>query len=364
MKKEKTFNFGKWGWILIFVCIMYQMVYSCFAVDGINGYGSSLAAMLSQKSGAQVTSDMLVMVLTPIGILACLGNIGFSSLVFKFGAKKVALVSCAVMAVSVFLFGNVSTYPQYVVCLLVTTLSGYSLAYACHHGLVGTWFPTKKGIVMGFTTMGLPLTSMIGLPYVTWCFAGKLGWRGFCYTITAIILILIVVTALFISNMPEERGVYPDNISKDHAEKMQEANDLKYFKSRYTMKSLLKNKSVWMICIGFGLPWATTAGVMSQLINRIMSTGYFESITGPVAIISGATIVGILGSFFWGWLDTKIGTKKAGVFFNLAYVVVLLIMIFLGSLPKVFCVIVTCILPVFLRKTPMRHETCTLAFAI
>ena len=65
-----------------------------------------------------------------------------------------------------------------------------------------------------------------------------------------------------------------------------------------------------MIVIGFGIPWATTAGVMSQIIVRMMSTGYFADPFGPVAILSGCTLVGLIGSFCWGWLDTNIGTKR------------------------------------------------------
>ena len=60
-----------------------------------------------------------------------------------------------------------------------------------------------------------------------------------------------------------------------------------------------------MIVIGFGIPWATTAGVMSRIIVRMMSTGYFADPFGPVAILSGCTLVGLIGSFCWGWLDTK-----------------------------------------------------------
>ena len=71
-------SFGSWGWFLIIICILYQMMYSAFAVDGINGYGLNLAAMLSETSGMTVTSDMLTAVLTPIGLLS-VGSIFYQS---------------------------------------------------------------------------------------------------------------------------------------------------------------------------------------------------------------------------------------------------------------------------------------------
>lgn len=64
-KVSSAVNFGGWGWFLVLICIVYQMMYSAFAVDGINGYGASLAAYLSQVSGTEITSDMLTAMLRP-----------------------------------------------------------------------------------------------------------------------------------------------------------------------------------------------------------------------------------------------------------------------------------------------------------
>lgn len=344
-KSTNAVSFGKRGWFLIIMCILYQMMYSSFAVDGINGYGTSLAEVLSKSSGTEITSDMLTAVLTPIGISCCLLGLLFTTLVYRIGTKKVATAACAIMAICVALFGHVSSFGMYVIGLFFIQACGTCLAFAVHHGFVGAWFPTRKGVVMGWTTMGLPLTSMVIVPFVTWCMMGKFGWSGFCYTLSAILVVLAILTFFFMSNTPEEKGCYPDNIQNSNEDSILGKGDiLRYFKTKYKIKDLLKNKAVWMICIGFGIPWATTAGVMSQLINRMMSTGHFESPMQAVAIMSGATVVGLMGSFFWGWLDTKIGTKKAGVLYNCAYIVILIVMIVLHMLPAIACTIITCCL--------------------
>lgn len=348
-KKTNTnaVSFGGWGWFLIIICILYQMMYSAFAVDGINGYGLGLAAMLSETSGTTVTSDMLTAVLTPIGIVCCLMGVLFTTLVYKKGTKLVATIACAGMAAGVAFMGNITTFSMYVAGLFVTQIFGTCLAFAVHHGFIGSWFPTRKGVVMGWTTMGLPLTSMILVPFVTWCMGNSVGWKGFCYVLAGVLAVLAVVSFTLLTNTPEEKGCYPDNV-KPEDQKLHTDDGkkdlLRYFKSRYSLTDLLKNKSVWMICIGFGVPWATTAGVMSQLIARMMSTGYFENVGAPVAILAGATVVGLLGSFCWGLLDTRIGTKKAGVLYNLVYIVILVVLIFLDRLPVIACTVVTCCL--------------------
>ena len=93
-KVSSAVNFGGWGWFLVLICIVYQMMYSAFAVDGINGYGASLAAYLSQVSGSEITSDMLTAMLTPTSIISCLLGLLFTTLVLKKGTKLVAVASC------------------------------------------------------------------------------------------------------------------------------------------------------------------------------------------------------------------------------------------------------------------------------
>ena len=341
-KVSSAVNFGGWGWFLVLICIVYQMMYSAFAVDGINGYGASLAAYLSQVSGTEITSDMLTAMLTPIGIICCLLGLLFTTLVLKKGTKLVSVVSCFGMAIAVFCFGRITNFTNYTIGLFFVQIFGTCLAFAVHHGFVGSWFPTLKGVVMGWSPMGLPLTSMILVPFVTWCFAGSWGWTGFCNALAVVLLVLGFVTLIFMTNTPEEKGCYPDNIRPENRAHQDTREDLtRYFKTKYSIVDLLKNKSVWMIVIGFGIPWATTAGVMSQIIVRMMSTGYFADPFGPVAILSGCTLVGLIGSFCWGWLDTNIGTKRAGVLYNLTYVVFLIGMMFLHQMPVIMCTVLT-----------------------
>lgn len=45
-----------------------------------------------------------------------------------------------------------------------------------------------------------------------------------------------------------------------------------------------------------------------------------------------SSIIAIPGSYFWGWLDGKIGTKMASVIYSVSYIAALLILIFASSL--------------------------------
>ena len=39
------------------------------------------------------------------------------------------------------------------------------------------------------------------------------------------------------------------------------------------------------------------------------------------------SVIGLAGSYFWGWLDQKIGTKKASIVYGVSYIIALLLLI-------------------------------------
>ena len=147
------------------------------------------------------------------------------------------------------------------------------------------------------------------------------------------------------TNRPEQKGVMPDNLAKQDMKKESEDLSKKYYVSDFSMKNLLTNRTVWKIVLGYGIPWATTSAVISQLVLRLLSTGHFDSPVGPVMILSSCTVIGLMGSFCWGLLDTRFGTKPVSVLYNLVYVVLLVLMMFLHKMPVLMCVVCTaCIL--------------------
>ena len=123
-------------------------------------------------------------------------------------------------------------------------------------------------------------------------------------------------------------GRYPDNMDPEFAKTLayrpeqaaiDEASDI-------TIGQVLKTSNTWLIGIGYGLLWMVTVGVVSQFIPRMMSVGYEQS--QALMFLTISSIIAVPGSYFWGWLDSKIGTKMASVVYSVSYVVALLILIF------------------------------------
>ncbi len=137
-------------------------------------------------------------------------------------------------------------------------------------------------------------------------------------------------------------GLYPDNEKISDEELEKNKRELEGHISEWTIKKLFTNRNTWGIGIGLGLMWATTVGIVSQLIPRlsIVAGGIYAD--KALFMLSAAAIIGIAGSYFWGLLDTVLGTKKACVFYGLWYVVAI---IFLLLQPKgIVCVWISVIM--------------------
>ena len=88
------------------------------------------------------------------------------------------------------------------------------------------------------------------------------------------------------------------------------------------MSKLLTNKQVWLTSLSFGIYILVTVALISQLIPRLAAGGWTqEKATGMMTV---AAVLGLVGSYVTGWLDQKIGTKRASVLYGIWYLVAVL----------------------------------------
>lgn len=150
----------------------------------------------------------------------------------------------------------------------------------------------------------------------------KCGVQTAFLAVGIVTAIIGVLSFFWAKNDPSEVGALPDNMELDESFRKEEA---KGGKENFSLGSILKNKNTWLIGLGFGLLWMVTVGVISQFIPRMMSVGYTNGEALRFMLIS--SLIAIPGSYFWGWLDSKTGTKKASVVYAASYIVALILLI-------------------------------------
>lgn len=307
-------NFSK-GWGIIFYCMVMFFFLIGFSIDGLN----IVAPAFAKKSGIEY-ADVL-------GLSTYAGFIGLFAYVIvgkvndAIGSRITSGVCLIGAGISYIFWGNSNSLLQYGIGLTLVTSFINGAAYIAGGSLVTQWFPKKKGLVNGFTTMGHNMGSAFYVPLISFLIGTYGMSKGMSVTGTAAIIIGII-GLIFIRNTPQERGMFPDNVTEEVYEK-------EYFQgeiddeSTWTISKLLRTKELWMVAIVIGINQLVTTGVMSQMVIRNISLGFTQE--EAVGLMSVCAIVGVAGSYLFGWIDQKIGVKKAVFTFLILYSIALLI---------------------------------------
>jgi len=194
-----------------------------------------------------------------------------------------------------------------------------SAGYISGGNLVAQWFPKKKGIVMGYTTMGLNLASAFYVPLIAFLL-GNFGLEVGIIPIGLGVIFLGIIGFIYVRDAAQEYGLNPDNVADFVYKNEYDLEDPKK-SDRWTTKSLLKTKELWMAAFATGIFQICSVGVMSQLVLRNMELGFEQN--QAILIMTVLALVGVGGSWLIGLFDQKLGTKRTMIGFALWYALAL-----------------------------------------
>lgn len=304
--KDTKSNFGTRGWLLIVGMMLCTFVAGACGNDGlntiipkfVNEYGWDRASL---TVFASISGYISAIALAVMGVI-----------VQKFGARNLLVFTMACLAVAIFAWGYVTTIPAYlaVIIVLYCVSNGVGL---CMGILVSNWFPTKKGLVMGWTTMGFNLATA-GINWLLVFGWDHFGWHGGFNLFALVALLGFLMIALFVKEFPEECGCFPDNdrsLSPERAQALREEGVRYTQTSPWTVKKLLATPQTWLIALVYGCIMMMVVGCISQLVPTVMSYGYSQPFALSCMTVAG--VCGFFGSYITGWIDTKFGTKRATI---------------------------------------------------
>ena len=202
---------------------------------------------------------------------------------------------------------------RYILILILVNVFGNGFGFVGGTAILANWFPQKKGLAMGWATIGFQASAVALLPAFQWLLERynlKVAYRlmGLC------LLALLMVCLFLVKGDPEDRGCAPDNDWSHSLEEYQQLHRaaLKQEKThRWTTLRLLKTKQMWQIGLVNGLVQMAITVLIVQFIPNLINCGF--SANAATLIYSVASVIGAIGSYLWGVLDQKIGVKKATV---------------------------------------------------
>ena len=313
-------NFGKWGWAMIIYCAISYYMAGGFFPDTLNWYPSAFASLRGWGEGFVNLCNAMAGLGGWIGVAAA---IIFSIMAAKKGSRFMAVfgnVICGILCIIFATTKNMGVFLVIVVCL--TFVSGNIQLNVVPNNIMNIWFPHKKGLALGWASMGLPIcTATIIL------ILNAIGNPQTAYIIIGIACFVVAVLSIFwAKDTPEEVGATPDNEPIEHEQAMLQKEKQEAAAAKMTMGVIAKDKNTWLIGFGHGFLWMTTIGLVSNFVTKLIMVGTAPTLA--VTMLTVAAIVGIVGSYIWGWLDQKFGTKNASLIYGVWYLIALLLMIF------------------------------------
>lgn len=303
--------------------MIYLGLLMFFASNIVGGATNTVLPVVSEVAGWDVQFLRSI-----AGVGTCcvvVGNFVFATITKSKGAKLANTIGLFGFAIALVVYGWTSSLTVFVVCTLVLGFFSGSFNASSNMALHANWWPTKKGIVLGFTTIGIVAMSMIWVPLAP-VWIGTLG-LGKLMTIYAIIILIFAFITIFkIKNMPEEAGEYPDGDAENAEDIRAIAAEMENYKSPFTLGKLFATPSVWTIGIGMGLMRMVNLAYVASIVPRLLACGYEYPFAIAVATTSG--FFGLVGSVFIGALDQKLGTKKAIFIYAIIFTIAMILALF------------------------------------
>ena len=300
-------NFGRKGWELTIYCFIVYFI--GFAATGTM---NMLAVHLNIEYGWSLTSlysfQMIGGILCVIAyyILGTLYNKG------KIDIRKGILICGIVSAVLVLLWafcGNLGLI-LFVIVASITYLVVQAWGRFFNDNHVANWFPVKKGAVMGWTTIGLPLGSSIGVRMYLSMYEATGGYQAIYIMFAIMFAALLLWGYVSFRPYPEQLGYYPDNdvtMTREKADALLEEGRKAAAESVWTPTRILKTPQVWILGLGIAF-MEFFACIVNQMMPNLLSLGYEEFTAANMMLYM--TIGAAIASVLWGVLDMRIGPRK------------------------------------------------------
>lgn len=308
-------GFGAWGWFLLIFGFLIFFSNGGFFADGTNVIAPAVAERLN------VDRSVILIMNSVAGIIGVVIAIIAGQVNQRIGPAKVA-AGCLILAgLGHIATGNAVSVPMYLIAMCCV---GGGLSAGSFVGigtLVAMWFPRKQGQAMSVVAMGSNFGTMVFVPLLT-VLVGSLGIAVSSVICGVVAAVVGVIGAVMLRNTPQERGLYPDNVTEAEFKANYAAAAPEEDPHGWTVGKLLCTKETWLCVLSTGFLMLVQMGIMTQLVARNMEVGMNQALA--TGVMSAIAVIGVIGSVIIGRIVFKLGIKKAGVMTAVLYVVALL----------------------------------------
>jgi len=154
-------NFGRKGWGILLLAFFSIMFMSSIVYDSLN----VTIVVFAEKYN--INPATLYIFSTISAWISVLGAV-FWGVVSKKKTNRFAWAAALFLTTVTCLLWGFSPNPSvYFICLAIASIAGMGFAYIANLNVISNWFPRKKGLAMGWVTIGFPLSATISVPVLS-----------------------------------------------------------------------------------------------------------------------------------------------------------------------------------------------------
>lgn len=232
------------------------------------------------------------------GTLGTVTALGYLCLVMVAGITAGRVGGRNTVALGVILvtvgFAGLSVASEYWILIALMGLLGFGTAfgYTPLVSLLSTWFPERRGVVIGLLNGGVGggmLVAGMLIPYAPQVF-GDVGWRVTWAVFAVCGAGVLVAVLAFLRNPPQPRQ--PDGQ-----------------RPAINKAAVIRNPHVILVGLVYGVLGTTYIVHVVFMFSYALEAGISGVVAGRLAAVMGA--LGMFSSLFWGWLSDRIGRGTA-----------------------------------------------------
>ncbi|WP_315707830.1 MFS transporter [Brenneria uluponensis] len=312
-------GFGTRGWTII----VFQAVMFWIAAGAVTHGLNVILPALSQTYHLEYSA--LLALATPASWASIPAGPICAWLCEKKG-PKFNIIFCLIACGLCFgLLGHCSSLTGFTLLFAGVCFFGTGFAYVGGTSIMTSWFVRKAGRALGWCTVGQTFSSAFFVPTLATLFVW-LGVRDGFWGISTMMLVMAALVSLFVANKPEDVGQAPDNEQLTVAELSNRMQQHDSYVCPLSIRQLLRMRDVWFMGISTGGIYIMLVGVVSQIVPRLMEMGY--ALNTAIFYMSISALFGTLGAYGWGWINDRLGVKRALLIYTAWWMVSVVINLF------------------------------------
>jgi MFS family permease len=201
----------------------------------------------------------------------------------KYGSRWIMAISLASIALGFFLRAIMTDLWQFYAFSILIVLGVPGTTMMPVGRLVGLWFPTTRGRMMGIVTAGNNFGGMVTIPLAAGMIA-LTGWRWSFAAMGFLVLAVLVLIVLVIRDDPDE---IDQEAGKKWAPKGQSGRQARSLLSGFATNQAFRMRTFWFLMIAMGLQQFARTAVSTQLFPHLEQKGFGIGTTAAmVSVVS------------------------------------------------------------------------------